>query len=109
VMFTMSMTPKMVGALHVALQPGGVARYGGTRSFMTGMGIETLFSMLMAPVVALHLTIFLVGLFLGRKIGWNGQIRDAYGRKHSWGSCCLGFWRFKHPMRWLGACQCSPV
>jgi len=78
-MVGMSLTPKIIGALHVMLEQGGVARYGGTRRFLAGLGIETVFSVLMAPAVAVHLTVFLIGLAFGRKVGWNGQIRDAYG------------------------------
>lgn len=90
VMVGMSLAPKLVGAFYVAMQPGGVARYGGAGRFTLGMFIETVFSVLMAPVVALHLTIFLFGLFLGRKTGWGGQIRDAYGME--WATAARAFW-----------------
>ena len=75
----MSLAPKVFGALSVAAEDGGMARYGGKRQFAKGIAAETLFSLLMSPAVALRLTIFLGGLFLGRRIGWNGQDRDAHG------------------------------
>ena len=75
----MSLAPKIFGAISVAFQPGGVARYGGKRRFAKGVVVETLFSILMSPSVALRLTIFLGGLLMGRRIGWNGQDRDAHG------------------------------
>ena len=75
----MSLAPKIFGAISVAVQPGGMARYGGKARFVKGVAIETVFSILMSPAVALRLTIFLGGLLMGRRIGWNGQDRDAHG------------------------------
>ncbi len=89
-MVGMSLTPKIVGAIHVMLQPGGMARYGGARRFVVGLGIELVFSVLMSPVVAVHLTVFLIGLAFGRKVGWNGQVRDAYGL--NWSTALRALW-----------------
>ena len=77
-MVGMSLAPKIAGAIGVALEPGGVARYGGRRKFVTGVLVETVFSVLMSPAVALRLTIFLFGLLLGRTVGWTGQVRDIH-------------------------------
>jgi membrane glycosyltransferase len=89
-MVGMSLTPKIVGAIHVMLQSGGVARYGGARRFGVGLAVELVFSVLMSPVVALHLTVFLIGLAFGRKVGWNGQVRDAYGL--NWSTAIRALW-----------------
>lgn len=89
-MIGMSLMPKIVGALHVMLEPGGTARYGGTGRFLAGMAVETVFSIVMAPAVAVHLTVFLIGLMFGRKVGWNGQIRDAYGLE--WRTAIRALW-----------------
>lgn len=75
----MSFAPKIFGAMTVAMQPGGMARYGGKRRFAKGVAVETVFSILMSPAVALRLTIFLGGLLMGKRIGWNGQDRDVHG------------------------------
>jgi len=90
IMVGMSLTPKIVGAIHVMLERGGVARYGGAPRFLAGLLVETVFSVLMAPAVAVHLTVFLIGLVFGRKVGWNGQIRDAYGLE--WGTAVRALW-----------------
>ena len=90
IMVGMSLTPKVVGAVQVMLETGGVARYGGKRRFAAGLAIELVFSTLMAPVVAVHLTVFLIGLCFGRKVGWSGQIRDAYGLE--WGTALRALW-----------------
>ncbi|MEO1329658.1 MAG: glucans biosynthesis glucosyltransferase MdoH [Pseudomonadota bacterium] len=89
-MFAMSLAPKVAGAIDVALEPGGMRRYGGPGRFGVGVAIETVFGMLMAPAVALRLTIFLIGLPFGRKIGWSGQIRDAYGLE--WSTAWASLW-----------------
>jgi len=89
-MVGMSLTPKIVGAIHVMLEPGGMARYGGTRRFLAGLAVETVFSVLMSPAVAVHLTVFLIGLAFGRQVGWSGQIRDAYGLE--WRTALRALW-----------------
>ena len=86
----MSLAPKIVGALAVALEPGGVRRYGGAGRFALGVAVETLFSLLMAPAVALRLTIFLGGLLLGRRVGWAGQERDP--RQVRWAEAVRELW-----------------
>lgn len=89
-MVGMSLTPKIIGAIHVMLETGGVARYGGKRRFFAGLAVETVFSILMSPVIAVHLTVFLIGLAFGRKGGWSGQIRDAYGLE--WRTAFRALW-----------------
>ena len=90
IVVAMSLAPKIFGALGVAMQPGGMARYGGKRQFAKGVFVETVFSILMSPAVALRLTIFLGGLLMGRRIGWNGQDRDAHGI--SWSQATKELW-----------------
>ena len=97
IVVAMSLAPKIFGAISVAMHPGGMARYGGKRQFAKGVAIETVFSILMSPAVALRLTIFLGGLLMGRRIGWNGQDRDAHGIpwstaiKELWPQTLFGF------------------
>ncbi|MEO1292570.1 MAG: hypothetical protein AAFV62_07045 [Pseudomonadota bacterium] len=89
-MLSMSLAPKLLGILDVACTPGGAARYGGAGRFALSSAVETVFGMLMAPAVALRLTIFLAGLPFGQKIGWSGQIRDAYGLE--WSTAVKALW-----------------
>jgi membrane glycosyltransferase len=49
-----------------------------------------LFSLLMAPVVAFRVTLFLVGLVMGKSVIWGGQNRDAY--RLTWTDAALGLW-----------------
>ena len=89
-MFLLSVSPKLVGAIAVSLTPGGVAQFGGSGRFAAGLLLETIFSMLIAPVVAFRLTLFMFGLLAGRRIQWNGQQRDAIGL--SWREAAKGLW-----------------
>ncbi|SFI29854.1 glucans biosynthesis glucosyltransferase MdoH [Albimonas pacifica] len=78
VMFAMSLVPKVAGWIDVALTPGAIRAYGGAPRFLAGALIETVFSILLAPAAALRVTIFLIGLALGRTVTWNGQERDVH-------------------------------
>ncbi len=88
--FFMSIAPKLAGMLDVALTPGGLRRYGGGVRFAAGALTEIGFSMLLAPVAAVRITIFMVSLALGRSVVWSGQERDA--RRLSWTTAVRGLW-----------------
>jgi len=77
-MMFMSLAPKIAGGVFVFFNSGEVARYGGRPRFLGAMLIEIVFSMLIAPIVAFRISLFLIGLLFGRKISWGGQSRDAY-------------------------------
>jgi membrane glycosyltransferase len=53
--------------------------YGGTLRIVVSMVLEFVFSMLIAPVSAVAVTLFMMGLPFGKTIGWTGQQRDAEG------------------------------
>jgi membrane glycosyltransferase len=90
IMFAVSLFPKIAGWLDIAFRRGGAAAYGGPVRFAAGALTETLFSILLAPAVAVRVTIFLVGLLFGRRIAWSGQIRDAHAL--SWADAARGLW-----------------
>lgn len=90
VMFAMSLVPKLAGWIDVALTPGAVRRYGGAARFAAGAAAETVFSMLLAPVAALRVTLFLIGLLFGRAVKWTGQARDAHAL--GWADAAGGLW-----------------
>ena len=90
IMFAVSLIPKLMGLLDIALTRGGVARYGGRVRFALGGLIETVFSILMAPVVAFRVTLFLIGLAFGKSIIWGAQNRDAYSL--GWWDATKGLW-----------------
>lgn len=88
--FLMSLTPKLAGLADVLLRPGGRQRYGGTGRLLGGALLEFLFSVLLGPVVAFRIAIFMVGLVFGRTVTWEAQARDA-GRL-SWRTALRGLW-----------------
>jgi membrane glycosyltransferase len=52
--------------------------YGGTLRIVTSVVLEFALSMLIAPVCAVAVSLFLLGLPLGRQVSWNAQQRDAH-------------------------------
>lgn len=90
IMFAVSLVPKLIGFLDIALTSGGVARYGGAWRFAASGLVETVFSILMAPIVAFRVTLFLIGLLFGRTITWSAQNRDAY--RLGWADAARGLW-----------------
>lgn len=89
-MFVLSLMPKIVGAIQISLEPNGIAKLGGPLRFATGFAVEFLFSLLMAPVVAFRISVFMIGLLFGARISWNGQNRDAY--RLSWADAARANW-----------------
>jgi membrane glycosyltransferase len=77
--FLLSVTPKLAGGLDVLLSRGATKRYGGLFRFGLSMFFELVAAMLMAPIVAVYVSTFLVGLLFGRSVTWSGQNRDRLG------------------------------
>jgi membrane glycosyltransferase len=73
---TLSLSPKIMGLVQVLARPARRAAYGGGPRVALGGLIEMLFSMLTAPIVALALTRFAIGLLFGQRIGWSAQQRS---------------------------------
>lgn len=91
IMFSVSLVPKIAGWLDTALTPGGMAGYGGSLRFAAGAITETVFSILIAPVAALAVTVFMGALFfLRRQISWSGQQRDL--TRVSWAQAARAMW-----------------
>ncbi|MFG1462451.1 glucans biosynthesis glucosyltransferase MdoH [Xanthobacter sp. DSM 24535] len=75
----LSLSPKLAGLLDTILTPGGMGRYGGGLRFAVSAAAEIMFSLLLAPIMALSTTRFLAFLGFGHvRSAWNGQARDAH-------------------------------
>ncbi|HTE34970.1 MAG TPA: glucans biosynthesis glucosyltransferase MdoH [Reyranella sp.] len=83
--------------------------YGGSLRFLASVAAETVFSLLMLPILWLCHTLFLAGLPFGRAIGWIGQRRDDHAIPWSaafrqlWphtvlGGTCLAVLAVLHPV-----------
>lgn len=86
----LSTAPRVIGFLDLALTKGGVAAYGGAGRFAAGAAIELVFSAILGAVASMRLTLFMLGLALGRGTGWTGQARDAH--RVSWGEALRFGW-----------------
>jgi len=93
----MTFAPKILGVLDVALRRTARRSYGGGVRILAGTLVELVFSMLVSPVAALAQTIFIGGLFFGKRIRWDAQERDD--RRVTLGEAAVGLW----PQTLLGA------
>jgi membrane glycosyltransferase len=86
---TMSLAPKIMGFFGVLLCRDHSARYGGRLRTVASALIELVCSILMAPIVALAIAVFAIGLFFGARIDWRAQPRGL--RRVSWGEAVVSF------------------
>lgn len=94
---TMTFAPKLLGVLDVALRKSARRTYGGLARILAGTLVELVFSMLISPVASLAQTIFVIGLFFGKRIRWDAQQRDD--RRVTLREAAAGLW----PQTLLGA------
>jgi membrane glycosyltransferase len=71
-------SPKIASAIDILLRPELRRAFGGTGLFIVNYLIETVYSILLCPILWFGHTIFLTGLLFGREIGWIGQTRDDH-------------------------------
>lgn len=88
--FIMSLTPKLASLLDVMLRPDERRRYGGAAALMRGAVLEFVFGVLLGPVVAFRIALFMIGLVFGRTVTWDAQARDA--ERLSWRTALAGLW-----------------
>ncbi|MEM1398902.1 MAG: glucans biosynthesis glucosyltransferase MdoH, partial [Pseudomonadota bacterium] len=69
--------PKVFGLTLLLFDNEGPDRLGGKLKLLLSAVIEALYSALRAPVLMVFHTMFIVMIFLGRRIGWDPQVRDA--------------------------------
>ncbi|MBS7589755.1 glucans biosynthesis glucosyltransferase MdoH [Ancylobacter defluvii] len=88
--FVMSLAPKLAGLLDVLLRREERRRYGGGGALMGGAVLEFLFGILLGPIVAFRVALFMVGLACGKTVTWEAQARDA--ERLSWRTAIAGLW-----------------
>ena len=88
--FFITMMPKIMGMLDVVFTPGGMARYGGPFKFLASSLTEMGFSIMLSPVAAVRLGIFMLSLPFGRSVIWSGQQRDVH--RLTWMTALKGLW-----------------
>ncbi|MGE0749720.1 MAG: glucans biosynthesis glucosyltransferase MdoH [Variibacter sp.] len=75
---TMWFAPKIASMIHIASRSEQRRAFGGTALFGVNCVVETIFSILLCPILWVGHTLFLGGLLFGREIGWGGQTRDDH-------------------------------
>lgn len=97
IILTMIFAPKLVSVADTLMRPKLRKAYGGSIAILTSAAIEIVFSMLLAPIMAVAETIFLAGLPFGKARGWASQNRQATSlparvvASHLWPQMLFGF------------------
>jgi len=86
----LSLTPRALGVLDLALTRGSMAAYGGRARFLASAACEFVFSAFLGAAASMRLTIFMIGLPFGKATVWNGQARDAHGL--AWADAARALW-----------------
>jgi membrane glycosyltransferase len=79
VVLGMAFAPKIATVVAVLASRRSLRDFGGAARFLAAVGIETVFSALVAPIMAVAHSAFIAGLAAGRTIGWTAQVRDDHG------------------------------
>ena len=81
VLFLMTITllfgPKVLSVIHLFSRPREIAAFGGPVRVLSGVILETLFSVLTAPVLIWFHTRFVLRNLEGKTVSWNTQTRDG--------------------------------
>lgn len=75
-LWVMILTPKLVSATTVMFQGAQRKAFGGAGRFALGVVLETLFSIVVTPVMWFSQTRSMLGLLLGKRAAWAAQNRD---------------------------------
>ena len=76
VVMTMLMLPKLFSLVPYLRNRERAAAFGGRLKLSLSVLLETLFSTLIAPILAVERTRFVVSILLGRNVKWQAQQRD---------------------------------
>jgi membrane glycosyltransferase len=68
--------PKLMAVAALLEDPAATRAHGGTRKLLQGLFWESLFSTLMAPVVMLQHSWYVLTILVGIATGWNSQTRN---------------------------------
>lgn len=77
--FLLLFLPKILAVVRAIAVPGIRRSFGGLFPVLGGAFLETVVSMLLAPCIMAAHTLMVLGIFLGRAVGWNTQNRETDG------------------------------
>jgi membrane glycosyltransferase len=78
VVLSMWFAPKVATVVDVLSRPALRRGFGGPWRFVASVVAETIFSLLLSPIMWVCHTMSFAGLLVGRVIGWGGQMRDDH-------------------------------
>lgn len=90
IILTMWFAPKIATVIDVLSRPTFRIGYGGGLRFLSSVVAETIFSLLLSPIMWVCHTTSLLGLLTGRTIGWTGQVRNDH--VISWSAALRELW-----------------
>jgi membrane glycosyltransferase len=71
-------SPKIATVIDALTRKKARWRYGGGALFVVNVAVESVFFVLLSPVMWCAHTVFLTALVLGRGVSWGGQARDGH-------------------------------
>lgn len=86
----MSLAPKLATLVAVLLRSASRRAWGGVPRIVGSALLEFAFWLLTAPVMAVAVTAFLLGLPFGRRVGWAAQQRNV--QRIDWQVAVRGLW-----------------
>ena len=90
VILVMWFAPKIATVLDVVTRPQLRSAFGGTARFLVSVVCETIFFLMLSPIMWFSHTLFLAGLPFGKVVGWIGQVRDDH--TVPWTTAFAQFW-----------------
>jgi membrane glycosyltransferase len=82
--------PKIATVIDVLARPSLRQSFGGGLRFLAGVAVETIFTLMLLPIMWFGHTMFLIRLLTGRKVGWTAQARDDH--KVPWAIAVRALW-----------------
>ena len=77
-LLVMWFSPKIATSVDLLFRSEARRAFGGAGFVIINLAIETIYSILLCPILWISHTIFLLGLLFNREIGWIGQVRDDH-------------------------------
>src|SRR5215471_18221088 len=78
IILIMWFAPKIATVIDALTRTQARRRYGGGRLFLVNVAIETMFFLMLSPIMWFAHTVFLATLVFGGSVGWGGQARDDH-------------------------------
>jgi membrane glycosyltransferase len=70
--------PKIATVIDVMTRPAAREAFGGGGRFLASVASETVFFVMLSPIMWFEHTVFLAALPFGVRVGWGGQARDDH-------------------------------